>query len=343
MKLYIRTEANQITATGHVMRCLAMADAALAKGIDTVFIAAEEASLALVHQRGYESICLFHKWDNFDDEIPLMQELIHTNAIEVLLIDSYYVSEKYMKAMAELTQTAYIDYLHAKIWTCHTLLNYSVYADLFAYKQEYPDTQRLLGCQYVPLRHEFEHLRPFEVKEQVRKVLVVTGGTDEFHFMKEFCKKIAADNKWQAIHFFMVCGRFNCDQEQLQAMASQNRNIEICEALPTLKDAMEDSDLLITAGGTTLYEMAAIGIPGICFGIADNQKYNIAGFEERQLVLNAGDIRTDFFFENLMQKLEELIFDAARRRTMSGQLRRLVDGQGASRIIEAICKIEGNE
>ena len=51
--LYIRTDMNSIIATGHVMRCLAIADAAKKAGKNTTFILADKQAIEVIHERGY--------------------------------------------------------------------------------------------------------------------------------------------------------------------------------------------------------------------------------------------------------------------------------------------------
>lgn len=338
MTLYIRTEANRVTATGHMMRCLAIADAAAVRGISTVFIVAEACSERFPIERGYRTICLNRQWNDFDGEIPVMEKLIEEHQIGVLLIDSYFVTRAYMEAATAVTKTAYIDDLHAAIWPCSTLINYAVYYDKYDYHEEYSDTKLLLGCEYAPLRKEFVGLLERQIRQDVKKILVVTGGTDEYHFMKKFTEMLLLhEDRLKGVECTLICGTFNQDLEEIKMLASQKQTfLKVLDALPTLKDALLETDLLITAGGTTLYEMAACGTPGICFSIADNQLDNVEGFAERDLILYAGDLRNDFSFDKLLQMIMDLMHDYEKRVSMSKRLRALVDGHGAERIVDTL-------
>lgn len=343
MTLYIRTEANRVTATGHMMRCLAIADAAAEKGIQTVFIVAEEGSERFPQERGYQTICLGRRWDDFAGEVAVIERLIDDRHVEVMLVDSYFVSEEYMKAVTKMTKTAYIDDLHAAIWSCSILIDYAVYYDLFDYQKEYSDTKLLLGCGYAPLRKEFKDLPVKQISKTVKRVLVVTGGTDEHHFMRGFVEALLSQrNLFAGVEFTLICGAFNREIDEIRKLSADylaepdDLKIRIHSSLPTLKDAMLETDLLITAGGTTLYEMAACGTPGICFSMADNQLDNVKGFAARDLVWYAGDIRKDFSFDRLIEMMKELMQDYAARDAVSKKLRALVDGKGAERIVDAV-------
>lgn len=337
-KLYIRTEANEIIATGHMMRCLSIADAASDLGVTCVFIVAEQQSLALPESRGYEVICLNHPWDDFDGEIPLMEDIIRKFNIEVLLVDSYYVTQKYMQALHRLTKTAYIDDLHEAVWPCSMLIDYAVYSDYFPYKEEYPKAQLLLGCEYMPLRKEYKNLPVRVIRKKVKEILMLTGGADPQHFMRLAVQMIKENRKWENIHFTLICGRYNTDLNRLTEETEAVNNITVYPSLPSLKEALLEADIVITAGGTTLYEMAACGTPGIVFQLAENQKWNVKAFSENGLALNAGEMGNDFSIERLEYSMDRLIEDEMLREEMARRLQGLVDGNGGERIVRELIR-----
>ena len=97
--LYIRADMNEIMATGHIMRCLAIADAARELGRDTTFILADEQAVLLVRKRGYHSIVLDTGWDKMDMELPILQKVITEYGIQSLLVDSYMVTSNYLQIL----------------------------------------------------------------------------------------------------------------------------------------------------------------------------------------------------------------------------------------------------
>ncbi|MGN0347097.1 MAG: UDP-2,4-diacetamido-2,4,6-trideoxy-beta-L-altropyranose hydrolase [Lachnospiraceae bacterium] len=331
--LYIRTEVNRITATGHMMRMLSVATAARKLGCEAVFIVAEEGSMAIPQSQGFEVICLNRTWDDFDGEIPLMQQLIVQQQIEYLLIDSYFVSPKYMEAVNALTRTAYVDDLHERIWPCSVLINYAVYSDLFDYEKEYAGKELLLGCRYCPLSEIYEELPPKEIRKEPKQVLVVTGGGDEFHFMKQFLSQIRTSRRFSHIAFLCICGKFHADLAELEEMTRSMENVTVLSQLPNLKDAILSSDVVITAGGTTLYEIACCRTPALSFSLADNQLYNVKGFAEQGYIPYLGDVRESMDFEQVLLQLEQLLQDYEKRIYYANRLGQLVDGKGAGRLV----------
>ena len=86
---------NQI-ATGHVMRCLAIADALRQLDENVIFLLADKEAVPLIESRGFNHIILNTQWDNMDDEIPVILSIIKTKKINKLLIDSYKVTKNYL-------------------------------------------------------------------------------------------------------------------------------------------------------------------------------------------------------------------------------------------------------
>ena len=343
--LYIRTEANVTTAMGHMARCLTIADAVKALGGQAVFIVAEEGSAKFPKERGHEVICLDRKWDDFDGEIEVMTSLIKEKNIKSLLVDSYYVNEAYMAALNKLTYLSYIDDLYEKIWPVSCIINYSIYAeglpekaaqssedskDKFCYKMDYPETDLILGTGYFPLRKEFLPIVKRQIHEKIKNVLVVTGGSDIYHFMLNILVHIMNDSELKDVNFNFICGSFHEDREKLLEMAKDADNIKILNTQPSLKEVMDQSDIMISAGGTTLYEAASCGLPAICFSFADNQHYNVWSFDSEGYALYAGDVRNNFSYPGIIDMLKS--FDKNKRQLMSDKLQSLVDGKGAERI-----------
>ena len=76
MKIGIRVDANEIIATGHIMRCLAIAEMLKATGVDSLFISADNFAKSFINQKGYELYSLNSSWMYMEDEIELLQQAI---------------------------------------------------------------------------------------------------------------------------------------------------------------------------------------------------------------------------------------------------------------------------
>ena len=99
---------------------------------------------------------------------------------------------------------------------------------------------------------------------------------------------------------------------------------------------MQEADLAVSAGGTTLYELCAVGTPAISYSFADNQLGNVEKFEEDGMISYAGDLRRDPVAEHVAAYLDYFGQNQKVRRERSLKMQELVDGKGALRIAKAL-------
>ena len=76
MKIGIRVDANEIVATGHVMRCLAIAEELRKIGQELLFISADDFPRPLIEQKGFEFVSLQTDWKHMEKEIERLQAVI---------------------------------------------------------------------------------------------------------------------------------------------------------------------------------------------------------------------------------------------------------------------------
>ena len=102
---------------------------------------------------------------------------------------------------------------------------------------------------------------------------------------------------------------------------------------------MQEADIAITAGGTTVYELCACGTPSVCYVMADNQMPNARALAREGLMLYGGDVRQGHWQEEVFVRLDRLLADAGLRKEMAAGMQRLVDGKGADRIARALWRL----
>ncbi len=100
---------------------------------------------------------------------------------------------------------------------------------------------------------------------------------------------------------------------------------------------MQKCDVAISAAGSTLYELCACGTPTITYTLADNQLIAAEEFQNRGLMVNAGDCRNnDIFIDKIVEILRDLIDDKYKRQQMSFCMQLLIDGRGAQRLVDEL-------
>ena len=113
-------------------------------------------------------------------------------------------------------------------------------------------------------------------------------------------------------------------------------NLVFYQNLSNLEEYMKEVDLAISAGGTTLYELCALGTPAISYSFADNQLFNVKQFAKDELIDYAGDVRNEDIFANAVSLCEKYDRDVALRKERSVRMQQMVDGRGARRIAQIL-------
>lgn len=327
---------NSIIATGHVMRCLAIADAAKKAGKNTTFILADKQAIEVIHERGYQTIILNTKWNDMDAELEILLKIIDRERIEVLLIDSYQVTQNYLSVLSKWIKTIYIDDLNKFIYPVHTLVCYVNYWKKFNYETIYCKKNLLLGTKFVPLRSEFKKCGKKYIRSYIENLLLLSGGTDNFHLLEGLLEKIKR-KKYYRIN--VICGIYYNDYERLCKLYSQEENVYIYRSVNQIEEFMFVADMAISAGGTTLYELCACGVPSISYSFADNQLDNVRQFHEDGIIDYAGDVRYSDIYKNILELLNKYYDQPCLREERSYKMQKLIDGNGSERIVEKLVKI----
>lgn len=189
-----------------------------------------------------------------------------------------------------------------------------------------------LGMNYVPLRTVFQNCPAKKISDRIEKVLLLSGGSDSCGIIKRMVEVF----KDKEVTLITVCGRFYEGFEELKEEYKEYSNLVFYQNITNLEDYMKEVDLAVSAGGTTLYELCAVGTPTISYSFADNQLYNVKQFAKDGLIDYAGDVRTDDIFANVVALYEKYNADRDIRQKRSAFMQQMVDGKGAERIAQIL-------
>lgn len=367
--IYIRTDGNSRIATGHLVRCLSIASACAALGKRVCFLVSDEESNQLLQGfmagEGLSASPLLSvkilqtaAYDALEKELPELICVLTSSCKDsasisgaaekpVLLLDSYFVTKAYLNGLNPYAELAYLDDLQLFDYPVKLLINYDVIPSgkLLSYQTAYRNAKKvLLGASYAPLRSQFQN-RKITVKEQVRHILLTTGGSDPFHFCVNFIEK------WQlltaeatahdlSVTLDVIVGSLNTDKEKLFQLAQKLPFLQLHENVTDMAALMENCDLAVSASGTTLYELCALGVPAISFTMADNQLASAKAFAETDTVPYAGDLRASS--EKVSEQCIRFMTDMSpfgKRNAAHQSMHKLVDGNGALRIAAALSEL----
>lgn len=337
-----RVDANEEIATGHLMRCIAIAKGFQKKGEEVLFFLAEEKETQRLKDQNIPYIVLHSKWDNLEQEIPTLKQLLEQHSITKLIVDSYQATQAYLESLNQSVKVIYMDDMGECLYSIAGVIHYSNWPWDGTYKKRYEglDTVCMAGMEYTPLREEFYSLSGVPRK---KNILVTTGGTDQYNvagrlleYVKEK-KQEEAKDIWKDVHFLVISGSMNQNKSYLENLACENHWITLKENVNNMGELMRDSYLAVSAGGTTLYELCACKVPTIGFSFADNQEGFTKEMGEQGILFYAGDARKQ---EDLIEIIYNKLFELWNDEIMCGQYRekmgQLVDGKGVDRICNCI-------
>lgn len=330
--MYFRVDMNNIIATGHVMRCLAIAEGFVEAGEECTFILADDYAKEFIESFGHRVIVLGTVWNKLDDEIDIMCEIIKANNIRQMIVDSYYVTHKYLSELNDRASIAYIDDNNAFTYPVDVVIASGIWIDFTEYKKQYKDTQTrlLLGTEYVPLRKEF---REVKTSNKYIDVMITTGGTDTYNVAGGLIENIRESHpEWKVK---VISTRLPKEME--------TENIKILSNVRNMSEIMSASKVAISASGGTLYELCSCKIPTVCFTFADNQLEFASEMRRQGIMEYVGDARTEEdIIEQLVVKAMNLLNNPIRQFVMQDKMSNLVDGKGVKRIVEElkeVCRI----
>jgi len=332
--IFFRADADPKIGTGHIMRCLSLADAFRDIGQAVVFVTADHSAGDIIKRRGYECEVLHTEYDHLEDELPILLPRLQKYRPYCVLLDSYFVTEDYMTAIRREAPLVYIDDRNAFDYPADVVINYTLYASQLSYPQ---NKRYLLGPRYALLRKEFQGVPPRTEFGPVRDVLISAGGADPEHVTLE-CVKYLLEHK-SDVTYHIILGAMNRDAAAIERLAGGQERIVPHKRVSDMRSLMLRCDAAVSAAGTTLFELCACGLPTVTYVLADNQIRNAASFAEAGLMLSAGDIRGDAYFaERSFRELSRLSEDLILRQNMSKRMQTMVDGSGAGRLAEEICR-----
>lgn len=338
--LLIRADANVAMGTGHVMRCLALAQAWQDAGGRCIFAMAENSpSLRETLLKESFAIAGISASPGSEEDARQTAALVREHAAAWVAVDGYQFGADYQRTLQSAgCEVLFLDdYGHAGRYYAAIVLDQNISADEVDYKQREPYSRLLLGAQYCLLRREFNVWRKWrrQMASVGHRVLVTMGGSDPTNFTERAIEALALieDDDLEAI---VVVGGSNARSEALKRLASgAGRKIDFRRNVSNMAELMVWADIAISAAGTTCWEMCFLGLPALLVDLAENQAPVARGLHRRGCAIHMGSAG-DVSLESLAAGAQRLLRCGEDRRAMSLHGVDLVDGLGAERVVGAL-------
>lgn len=308
-----RADASAATGTGHVMRCLTLADEMSRRGAECLFVSAA-GTRELVPSLPYPVLP--------PERLPFGTALA--------VIDHYGIDAAEEARIRSMTRAVMVmDDLPTRRHHCDLLLDQTFGRRAEEYRDLAPHNSIVLaGSEYALLRPQFAVARPAALARRdgsLRRLLISLGGTDPGNVTGAVLDAVAASGL--AVDVVMGAKAPHLEAVQAQAAALPHTTVHV--GIPDMAGLMAVADLAIGAGGTSTWERCCLGLPTLMLVIADNQR------DVARLVAESGAAR----LVAVADLPAALTVPPAELRAMSAAAARLCDGLGAARVADALRRL----
>lgn len=347
MKLLVRADASNHIGSGHIMRCLALAEYLRPQATDIHFVCRRLPGEmhGLIEEKGFRCSLLSEKPISDAGANPVLDQTQDaqqtsslTDRVDWLVADHYEIDHHWQSIMSSTCdRLMVIDDLANRSHYCNILLDQTVSRNVDLYQSLVPaDCTVLTGTDYALLRPEFAAHRSAALARRkrcdgIRNVLVTMGGSDLANKTLEVLEVLAATNFAQQLTVSVVTGALYLhDETLLTATSSSFKQLDIRHNVSNMAQLMAASDLAIGAAGTTSWERCCLGLPALTYIYADNQ---------REVARNLEAVGAIGVWENtseLKEHLEEFLHDASLYQRAVAAASAVCDGLGVERVVSVM-------
>ena len=358
MRFIVRADASALLGAGHVMRCLALAAELKRRGHQVVFVMRPLVGHMMMDTEAAEFEVLgLPDWQlgtaNSQAEwidkarSPEAQQLDADETLALLphrffdwlLVDHYALGKQWQLQMGVAAQKILvIDDQADRALCCDLLLNQNPGANT----ESYAGLTRLgspvlIGPQYALLRPEFSKsanaAHRLDQAAPAVRVLVSLGGVDPQGLALKVVSALA-DCGFRGSGVTVVAGKHNPHELELLASCRVLGFVGL-QSTNTMAQLMSQADWAVGAGGVSLLERCATGLPSIALAISPNQGPGVAAAHAAGAVLALDPL--DAYFPDLLRRMiQSLLTEPERLKAMSQAAMSVCDGRGTTRVADAL-------
>ncbi len=356
-KIAIRVDASSNIGSGHVMRCLVLADALAANGHHLTFVcrALPGDLSSLIRDRGHRVTVLETKKSRADNDgktystwLPVDQREDAEQTFDALsalrpdwiVVDHYALGLTWETMLRPLcSRMMAIDDLADRPHKVEVLLD----QNFGRYEKDYDGylpttTRRLIGPKFALLAPQFRELRSSgqgdRARTKIGRLLITMGGVDKDNVTGDVLNVLKANAPSSLAHIDVVLGRNALNIENIRARldgfgSSCQLHIDTTE----MAELMAAADLAIGAGGSTSWERCCLFLPTLMVSLADNQDMAVHALSRAGAAVDLGRAPHADFAKNLAASLSAIEASDALAQ-ISRAAGRICSGDGTERVIK---------
>lgn len=345
MKIAFRCDASPETGTGHVMRCLTLADALRANGAVCRFLCRQQPGhlLDTIVLRGHEVHALSAQAFSPIQDALVCRSYIDPWMPEWIVVDHYGLDEDWETALLHPNRKLMvIDDLANRHHYCNLLLD-QTFGRL---PQDYSpwvnrDCQVICGASHALLRPEFANARAASLKGRsialAERLLISMGGVDSANATSLILEALQHTSLSSSSTITVILGRTSPWLERVRHLADQMAwPTSVLVDIGNMAELMTHSDIAIGAAGTTTWERCCLGLPSIAVVLADNQQLVADKLQAAGAIYQIP--HPDLIQEQLPSLLGTMTSSPAELIAMSRAASNITDGLGTERV--AACLLQ---
>ena len=365
MNIVIRTDASVHIGSGHVMRCLVLAQGLTTQGHQVSFACRPQRGdlVAFIENKGF---CVYKlappkteliPTSNADYgawlQVPWQQDadnlLTLVAAADLVIVDHYALNANWQQRIQQALhcKIMVIDDLvrshHADLILDQTLLRRSdEYQSQSQPQPSHDETKVLTGCEFALLNPQFSYYREQVLTDDKLsdrpKLLLSMGGIDQPNATFLVLTALAAMSVLTRPLVTVLLGPRAPHYQQVKAFCLQHGDwITQLDFVDNMAELMVQHQVAIGAPGTTSWERACLGLPSIIIPLAENQQTI-----SRNLVAvdAAYKVELDDIAQQLMLSYQRLLQNWSVLRLNN---LKLCDGLGVNRVLQAITYLDKTE
>lgn len=335
----IRADASASIGTGHVVRCLTLADRLASRGWD-IAVATRDLPPILAHGirvRGYQLVAMGLEEPLLEEPAVIGQALMPRTS-DLTVVDHYGIAaEWHTAARSWSNRIMVIDDLAADAIDADLVLNQNLGESADAYAGLIPAGCRLLiGPMYALLRPQFAEAREatMRVRRAVLRLLVFLSGSDE-HDVTSVAANVGADLELETD---VVVGAAYPHWERLQAWTTGTTSVTLHRGVDDMATLMARADLSIGAPSSASWERCCVGLPSLLVTLAENQRRAAAALAAAGAALDLGWYH-DVGSRRLADAVDALAGSPDDLAAMSRSAAAITDGLGIARVEREVMRV----
>ncbi len=329
-KLVVRVDADGTIGLGHAMRCLALAQQWKRMVGPVCFLMASPPEMLAkkMHTEGFTLNTLQASAGGPQDAEETLALFRATDA-NWLVVDGYHFTLDFAEMVSQVPTLGLDDLGTLAKFPFSIVLNFGVHANQHMYSRRMPHTQLLLGPGHFLLRDEFlkKTIEPRVFSANDHQLTITFGGADRENITLDVIRALR-DRKTEKLKLNVLISSINKNRQLIRDF-STTYPMRLIEDAQDMATELVRSDLVITAMGTTVWELMYLGVPALGIPLHPTHRMVSSELAARNLIC-ATEISM------VSETVDKLLSTPLLRKQMSKNSREFIDGKGAERAVIAM-------